>query len=211
MLSFVASLWLTAAAPSWAFFGTPARVWEFALGGLIAVRVADRPAPGDRAGQGTLLQMAGLAAVAVAVATYHRALPYPGTAALLPAAGAVALLVGGRWAPAGPVSRALATAGLRWLGRLSYAWYLWHWPLVSVAAVLDPGIGVPGRLAWSAAALGLAWLTHRVIERPAREGRLAGLPVPHVAALAFAASAGMALTANLALRAGRRRGGARSR
>jgi hypothetical protein len=203
-LSFAASLWLTHTSPAWAFFGTPARGWEFALGGALAVLVARRAPPTGRAAAGVLLQAAGLTAIGVAAATYDRTLPYPGTAALLPAAGAVALLVGGRWAPDGPVSRALGAGGLRWLGRLSYAWYLWHWPLVSVAAVLDPGVGVTGRLAWSAAALGLAWLTYRLVERPAREGPMRAWSDARVSVAALVASAGMALVAQGAVRAGAR-------
>jgi peptidoglycan/LPS O-acetylase OafA/YrhL len=52
---------------------------------------------------------------------------------------------------------------------------------------------VAGRLAWSAGALGLAWLTHRLVERPAREGRLAGLPPHRLSALALGATAAVAL------------------
>src|SRR5205085_10503266 len=121
------------------------------------------------------------------------------TAALLPALGAVALIAGGRAAPTSVVTRALAARGLRWLGRLSYAWYLWHWPVVGVGAVLDPGIGVWGRVAWSAAALGLAWLTYHVVERSARDGRLSRIPADRLPAVALAASVVAALVAHGAM------------
>ena len=126
--------------------------------------------------------------------------------ALHPAAlAAVALLVGGRGAPDSIASRALATPPLRWLGRLSYAWYLWHWPLVGIGAVLNPNIGVVGRLAWCAAALVLAWLTYRFIERSARDGRLSRLPTGWLAPAALVASVGAALVAHGAMRAAERR------
>src|SRR5699024_3927464 len=80
------------------------------------------------------------------------------------------LIAGGAWAPASLASRALGHPALRWVGRLSFAWYLWHWPLVGLGAVLDPGIGVGGKLAWSAGALGLAWLTHWFVEGSMRAG-----------------------------------------
>ena len=41
--SLVASLWLTRATQPWAFFGMPTRIWEFALGGALALVIA-RPA-----------------------------------------------------------------------------------------------------------------------------------------------------------------------
>jgi hypothetical protein len=58
---------------------------------------------------------------------------------------------------------------LRWFGRVSYSWYLWHWPLVGLGAVLDWQIGVAGKLAWSAFALVLAVLTLKFVEEPARD------------------------------------------
>ncbi|NUO38913.1 MAG: acyltransferase, partial [Gemmatimonadaceae bacterium] len=99
----------------------------------------------------------------------------------------------------------LSTPALRWLGRLSYAWYLWHWPLVGIGAVLDRDIGVAGRLVWSGAALGLAWLTHRFIESSAREGRLARIRTEWLAPAALVVSVGAALVAHGALRVAERR------
>jgi peptidoglycan/LPS O-acetylase OafA/YrhL len=201
--SFGASVWLTSVAQPWAFFGMPTRIWEFALGGVLALVL--RPATAGDERRGLLLQLAALAAIAFAVVTYDRATPYPGVAALLPALAAAALLVGGAWAPASPPSRALSVMPLRWLGRLSYAWYLWHWPLVGLGAVLDRDIGVAERLAWSGVALALAWLTHRYIEGSAREGRLSRIPTEWLAPTALVASVGAALIAHGALRAAERR------
>jgi peptidoglycan/LPS O-acetylase OafA/YrhL len=227
-LSFVASLWLTHAAQPWAFFGMPTRIWEFALGGALAVVLRERrelpPASdGDASDadatadttsdaaaaedwRGTLAQLAGLVAIALAVAAFDRTTPYPGLAAVAPAFGAVALLVGGRMAPDGIVSRALGAGWLRWLGRLSYGWYLWHWPLIGLGAVLHRQIGVPGKLAWAAGALGLAWLTHRFVERPAREREL--VPAPWIPITALGASVAAALVAHGAMVAAERRAAA---
>jgi peptidoglycan/LPS O-acetylase OafA/YrhL len=169
-LSFIASLWLTRVAQPWAFFGMPTRIWEFALGGGLALLVNGRN--GTRTSASTVLQSVGLLLIAIAAVSYERITPYPGIAAVLPALGAALLIVGGERSSDSVVSRALSVPPLRWLGRMSYSWYLWHWPLVGIAAVLYPGIGVLGRLAWSAAALALAWLTHRFIEEPVRNGTL---------------------------------------
>jgi hypothetical protein len=103
------------------------------------------------------------------------------------------------------VSRALGAGWLRWLGRLSYGWYLWHWPLVGLGAVLDRDIGGGGRLAWSGAALGLAWLTYRLIERPAREREL--VPAAWLPAAALGASVAAAVVAHGAMAAAERRAG----
>src|SRR5262249_29991949 len=89
--------------------------------------------------------------------------------AIVPALGTVAILVGGERSPDNPVNQFLGTPVLRWFGRVSYSWYLWHWPLVGLGTVLDWQIGVTGRLVWSAVALVLAVLTTRFVEEPARD------------------------------------------
>jgi peptidoglycan/LPS O-acetylase OafA/YrhL len=197
-LSFIASLWLTRVAQPWAFFGMPTRIWEFALGGGLALLLNGRADNATSAS--TVLQGAGLALIGAAAVSYERITPYPGIAAVLPALGTALLIVGGDRAPHGAVSRALSWAPLRWLGRLSYAWYLWHWPLVGIAAVLDPGVGVWGRLAWSVAGLVLAWLTYRFLEEPVRNGSvLARVPGHWLLPGAIVASVAVALLAQAAM------------
>ena len=111
-LSLAASLVLTTTAQPWAFFGMPTRIWEFALGGALAVVLRDgRPRLASRA---AILQAAGVVAIGLAVLLYDRATPYPGIAAVLPALAAVALLLGGHGAPESAVSRTLSAPSLRW-------------------------------------------------------------------------------------------------
>ncbi|MEO8622777.1 MAG: acyltransferase family protein [bacterium] len=203
LLSLGASIVMTETAQPQAFFGMTSRIWEFALGAVVAVVLNDST---DRSTAGaTSFQVAGLLAIAFGVVTYDRATPYPGVAALAPTLGAVALLVGGARAPESFVSRGLSVPPLRWLGRVSYAWYLWHWPMVGVGGALDRGLGVWGKLAWSAAALVLAWLTYEFVERPSRDGRLARIPRYWLAPVAFVASAIVALMAHGAMLAAERR------
>ncbi|MEP6620293.1 MAG: acyltransferase family protein [bacterium] len=198
LASFAASLWLTNTAQPWAFFGMPTRIWEFALGGALVVIMKGRT--DQRVYLAVSLQVLGLLAIALAVVAYNRDTPYPGIAALLPALGTAALLIGGERAPRSVVSRALAVPPVRWLGRMSYAWYLWHWPLVGLGAVLLPNIGVVGKGVWSVVALVLAWLTYHSLERSARDGRMSRLPEHWRAPTALAVSVVALLVAAGALR-----------
>ena len=203
LLSFGISIWLTTTSQPWAFFGMPTRIWEFAAGGILALAISRKT--DFWSGAATAMQVAGLGMIAVGVFRYDMTTPYPGVAATVPALGAVALIVGGSRAPDSFVSRALSVTPLRALGRLSYAWYLWHWPLIGLAAVLNPQVGVTGKLMWSALALVLAWLTHKFIEQPARNGgRLAQVPTRWVAPLALGASFAAAGVAHFAMRAAER-------
>jgi peptidoglycan/LPS O-acetylase OafA/YrhL len=202
-LSFVASLWLTGVSQPWAFFGMPTRIWEFALGGIAALALTERMAPGERVG--LTLQGLGLVAIAIATIAFHEALPYPGFAALLPAAGAVALISGGAIARSSPITKALSASALRWLGRMSYSWYLWHWPLVGLGAAVDWKIGVGGKMAWSLIALGLAVLTHRFVEEPFRAKVATNASAQRANAFALGASICVALLAWGALKLTARR------
>ena len=202
-LSLLASVMLTPTSQSWAFFGMPTRIWEFALGGMLFLALRERRSWSSSA-RGIALQVGGGVAVVAAIALYDSVTPYPGIAAIFPALGGAALIAGGEWAPASAVSRALAASWLRWFGRLSYAWYLWHWPLVGLGAVLDPRIGVAGKLAWSGVALVLAWLTHRYVEQSPRDGALARIPERWVTASVVGASVAAAFVAHVALVKARR-------
>lgn len=218
LISFCASLLLTRSAQPWAFFSMPTRVWEFALGGMIALSLrniegayatatsfTDSPAnvhPLHRFG--TLLQVAAFVAIAGAVFIYDSATPYPGFAALVPAAAAVLLILGGHGSRTGRVSRALGIPPLQWLGRMSYGWYLWHWPLVGLGGVLNPQIGVWGKLAWCVVALVLAWLTYTHVEQRARLGSLGAIPSQRLSLFACGATVVALIVAQAAVVMSRR-------
>jgi peptidoglycan/LPS O-acetylase OafA/YrhL len=200
--SLVASVVVTQRGSPWAFYGVLTRVWEFALGGLVALTAerGEGSARDTKSRSLAVLGMTGLAMIIVALVTFDEGTPYPGYAALLPALGCVGLIIGGARASDSIISRGLSAEPLRWLGRLSYAWYLWHWPLVGLGEVLDPGIGAVGKLGWSLLGLVLAWLTYRYIEGGARDGRLSRLPGDRLALYGVGASVVAALIAWSAMR-----------
>jgi peptidoglycan/LPS O-acetylase OafA/YrhL len=186
-------------APEAAYYSAFARAWELGLGALAAVLLAGRCAgPRTAAACGGL----GLAAIAAATVAFGEGTPFPGPAALVPTLGAVALIAAGTGERRAWVTRSLMLSPVRWLGRVSYAWYVWHWPVLVFAGV---GLGaLPGwaRGAVALASLGPAWLTYRWIEEPLRRSTLhlrrprvtlaAGLAGP-----ALAVGVGFVLSASL--------------
>jgi hypothetical protein len=162
----VSLLW-TETLPAWAFFSLPSRAWELAVGGLVALTAVQwRRLPG------WLAAPAGWSGVALIVAACVRlgeSTAYPGVAALLPVLGTALILGGGCAAPRWGAGAALSAPPLRALGRLSYSWYLWHWPVLLLAPALAGGtLGLGGRLATAVMALGLAMLTLQLVENPLR-------------------------------------------
>jgi peptidoglycan/LPS O-acetylase OafA/YrhL len=166
-VSFTVSLALTHTLPPWAFFSLPARAWELAVGGLVALTAAGwrRLRPGSAAVAG----WGGLALIALTCTQFGEHTPYPGTAAVLPVLGAALVIAAGCAAPDRGAGRALSLPPMRAIGRLSYSWYLWHWPVLLLAPpLLGHPLGLADRLAAAAVSFGLAVLTLGVIENPAR-------------------------------------------
>ncbi len=168
-----ASIVLTAAAPTWGFYSLPARAWEFALGGLIAVGASAV----ERIPRRVAVAIGWLSAILLiaAAVTLDDSVPYPGTAALLPTAAAAGLIIaGGR----GGIDLVLGTAPLQFLGRISYSLYLWHWPFIVLpAAMAGAALDLPTTLALIGLAVVVAWLSRRFIELPflAIDGRRPGV------------------------------------
>ncbi|KUI32846.1 acyltransferase [Mycobacterium sp. IS-1496] len=166
-VSYAMSLAWTGDWPSWAFFSLPTRAWELAAGGLIALSVGwwRRLPPVAAAAVG----WTGLALIGAACTRVSATTPFPGTAALLPVAGTVLIIVAGCATPNLGVGRLLSKPLPRAIGRVSYSWYLWHWPVLILApAVFGADLGLASRLAMVVISLGLAILTLHLVENPAR-------------------------------------------
>ncbi|WP_430333862.1 acyltransferase family protein [Rhodococcus sp. ACT016] len=165
--SFAVSLSWTHTLPSWAYFSLPSRAWELAAGGLVALSVPLwRRLPGVPA---AVAGWGGLALIVVACLRLGDATPYPGTAALLPVLGTALVVGAGCAAPGSGAGRALSLPPMRAIGRLSYSWYLWHWPLLILApALVGHDLGLSARLVTVAVSVGLAVLTLRLVENPVR-------------------------------------------
>jgi len=150
-----------------AFFSLPTRAWQLALGGLVALTVVRWQRLSPRAG--AITGWTGLALILLACAGLSSTTLYPGIAALLPTVGAALVIAAGCAAPAEGCGRVLGLSPVRAIGRISYSWYLWHWPVLLLApALLGHPLGLVARVAAALVSGGLAVLTLRFIENPLR-------------------------------------------
>jgi peptidoglycan/LPS O-acetylase OafA/YrhL len=170
LISLLASIWLTGVNQPWAFFLLPTRAWELADGGLLAVGLGRLVGiPRGLAASATVI---GLALIVAAALRFDDATPFPGVAAIVPVAGAALVILGGIPSDRPLPVRLLALGPFRFLGRISYSIYLWHWPILLFGAVLlGPGMTIPLALL----TIPVAAASQRWVEEPLRHGRLIGV------------------------------------
>ena len=189
------SIWDTAENPASAFFVTPTRVWEFGAGGLLAIFAVSTARPQLRAA----VSWIGVAMILVAAFAYTPETRFPGTAAILPIVGTLAVIWAGspalRWAPTGWMS----LRPTQWLGDVSYSVYLWHWPLLILTPfLLVAELGTPIKLALVGLTLVLAALSKRFVEDPLRSGPLLANRKPRRSFVFALAGTGAVLLATVA-------------
>lgn len=169
LVSLAVSVSVTRSSPASAYFITPTRMWELAIGGLVAT--AGLLSAGRLRRAATPVAWLGLVAVVVSGALFTGQTPFPGYAALLPVLGAAAVIgagASGRWSP----TSVLRMRPVQWLGDVSYSVYLWHWPLVVLLPYASGGeLGVLDRSAIIVGTLVLAALTKTHVEDRFRHPR----------------------------------------
>ena len=165
--SFAISLLATYVVPAAAYFSLPTRAWDLSIGGLLALTADRWRRLSPRAA--AITGWSGLALLLLACNQLTAGMRYPGTAALLPMLGTALVLAAGCALPSLGCGRVLAWSPMRAIGRLSYSWYLWHWPfLVLAPAVVGHPLGLIGRLAMVVLSGVVGALTLRFLENPLR-------------------------------------------
>lgn len=121
-LSFVSALVAVGESQPVAFFHAENRVWQLALGGILATHFQYRlSVPAQLR---ALLGWLGLAAMLFSITAFDDDLAYPGFYALMPTLGTAALLAGvERGGLSGSIFTILASSPMRWIGDRSYSLY----------------------------------------------------------------------------------------
>ncbi len=166
--SFVLSVVQTSSAPAAAYFSPFTRAWELALGALVAV-ATDRLVRLPRRVAGAMTWV-GLAAILFAAVDFGANTTYPGALVAVPVLGAALVIAGGTAVPVFGAEVLLGRAPFGWLGRLSYSLYLWHWPILVLAAESADRQSLPfdRNLLPLALAVAVSVLTFYLYETPIR-------------------------------------------
>lgn len=168
LVSLVYSIIFTLTNQAQAYFDTGARLWEFALGTLVALVLPGLRIP--RAGR-IALGWLGIVAMLSCGILLNVEAAFPGLAALWPTLAAACVIAAGQTGSRFGVDRILSAGPLVRLGDNSYALYLWHWPIlvISLAATGRDHAGPVSGTIIIVVSMGLAYLTTRFIEKPWRE------------------------------------------
>jgi hypothetical protein len=194
--------------PVGTFFGLPTRLWELAMGGILA-SASRHPATAKVDAilnkmlfdplrpvltEADFKAALGVALIVIMTFTPIKQQLFPGWSAVYPTMGALLVIWAG---PTAWINRsALGSRGFVALGLISYPLYLWHWPLLSFARIVEsaePSAALKG--AAIVLALVLAALTYLAVEKPIRT-RPHGITAPALAiVLALTGAAGFGVLA----------------
>jgi peptidoglycan/LPS O-acetylase OafA/YrhL len=166
--SFTLSVVQTTSDPTVAYFSPFTRAWELALGALVAI--STRWLLQIPKALGSVMTWVGLAAIAFAAIDFTSHTAYPGALVAVPVVGASLIIAGGASTPRWGAESLLGLAPFRWLGKLSYSIYLWHWPILILAADDAGQASLPfhRNVVWLVVALAAAAVTFYVVENPIR-------------------------------------------
>lgn len=154
--------------PSVAYFSTATRAWELGIGALVALLPKSVSAAlGDR--PHATIWLTGLALIVVSAFVITDSTTFPGPWAAIPVLGTAAILFSDR---AGRWQLGLSNPVARYIGKISYSLYLWHWPVIVFLVVLIPHPAVWQLGIAFALMLALSALSYHWVETPFRTWRL---------------------------------------
>jgi peptidoglycan/LPS O-acetylase OafA/YrhL len=166
------SVHYTRLTPGAAYFSTAARAWELGLGAALAIGASGLTR--TPAVLRTMIGWFGFICIACAAVLYSDRTAFPGYAALLPALGA-ALVIGAGISEQKPrlgIGRLLGLRPFRYVGDRSYAYYLWHWPVLIIAVQYEGHeLSVAVKLLLALGAFALSIVSYALFENPIRQMR----------------------------------------
>ncbi len=175
VVSFALNLFYFKSRPELDFFLPHTRIWELLCGAMLAwgtlnwkgkAATIQAKLGGDKLSH--ILSVSGFILLAVSI-VFMNEKGFPGWQAVVPVLASVLIIMAGKDAVLN--KWVLSNKVLVWFGLISYPFYLWHWPLISMKWLISlRAPTVTYSIAAFVACTLLAWLTTRFIENPLRFG-----------------------------------------
>jgi peptidoglycan/LPS O-acetylase OafA/YrhL len=167
--SLLACAWSSQSDPMMAFYFIGCRLWELGLGVLLFLSTFRVQSNAEESGAVWRNSTAWIGLICICVSFFYadeKSFPWPW--ALLPVAGTLLLIGSATTRPTDMVRRTLAASAAVWIGKRSYALYLWHWP-VYVLMRWTVGLEGIGSMAVAVSTTcALAFISYRWVEQPLR-------------------------------------------
>jgi peptidoglycan/LPS O-acetylase OafA/YrhL len=153
-----------------AFFSIHTRGWELGLGALTAMLARYLVHMPDWLA--STMSWVGLTGIVATGFIYTDDTLFPGSAAVVPVVATVIVIAVGCRQSRCSAEFLLARRPMQGIGKVSYAWYLWHWPLVLIIS-MKFGYDLPWvfQVGIMILALWLAALTYYLLEKPTARSR----------------------------------------
>ncbi|MEL6554414.1 MAG: acyltransferase family protein [Cyanobacteria bacterium J06621_11] len=162
ILSFLLSLHLTQTKQAWAFFLAPSRTWELSLGALGIL------IPIQTSKNREFIGWIGLGGIIASNLLFNATIPFPGFAALIPAISTLLVLRTCASRSQSWLAHCLGWKVFKNIGRVSYSWYLWHWPVLVFALAIWPDLSLLVRVGLVALGWVIAEISYHCLEKPIR-------------------------------------------
>ncbi len=173
VVSYLACLWLSYKYPISAYYLMPPRIWQFGVGAL-GFFINQNYNLDIRKPLVPLLGWIGITLILISAIFITEKTIYPGTAALMPTFGTLLLLVvraieiQGNGITTYTTGCLLSTKPFVYIGKISYSWYLWHWPALAIGHIVFNNSNLSSNLLSVLCSICIAHLSFRFIERPTR-------------------------------------------
>ncbi len=183
IFSFCANIALLQSDPPGAFYAPQSRMWELIFGALFATKELSlyknnmlsasslKTLSARRLSLCNILSMLGFLLLVIGLFCIDKSREYPGIWAVLPVLSATLIITAGPFAWIN--RRILSNKFLVYVGLISFPLYLWHWPLLSFAYIIESGTPSRfSRLLIVIVSFALAWLTYAYVEKPIRNSKI---------------------------------------
>jgi peptidoglycan/LPS O-acetylase OafA/YrhL len=167
IISLYLSYKVTGESQPWAYFGLHTRAWQLATGALVAVNVG--LFANIKSLWATIGSWIGFGVLVLSLVLINDLTPYPGLWAILPTVGTAILIICGINLSRFSFESVFANPVTRWIGGISYSWYLVHWPIFIIAFYnLGDKIQIIDRILLIFISLFVAFACNKLIENPMR-------------------------------------------
>jgi peptidoglycan/LPS O-acetylase OafA/YrhL len=139
------------------------------IDGWLAKVIYREPVEADGKTLSNVVAFAGSLFLAYGFWRITKEVSFPGKWAVIPVLGAILIILAG---PKAWINRKILSNKIAvWFGLISFPLYLWHWPLLSFARIVEGEVPSRNiRIAAVVLSIALAWLTYKFVERPIRLG-----------------------------------------